>query len=392
MASFGVIFAKEVKENLRDWRTIIPALFIGPVLTPVLLGTVFAFAIQQVSKGTDESLTLPVVGADHAPNLMAFLSEHRVDIRTNLDTPEAAVEAVTSRAEDVVLIVPDTFGEQLRNGEPASLELVFDQGRRNGLKPYRRTRALLEGYGARLGALRLLARGIDPRVVRPVAVDEIDVSTPSGRSILFLGMVTYVVLFSVLMGGLPVINDATAGERERKSLEPLLTTPIRRGHLVLEKIAAAAFFMLIALAVCLTTMTFALGYLPLEQLGMRSNFRAYEALQAFFILIPFVVFGAGCMSIVASFTKTYKEAQTYLGFVILVPTMPIIFAGLIDVKPSLSMMFVPSLSQHFLMLDLIGGNPINPVYLAASAATTLLLGLLAIAVTMRLYQREALLG
>ena len=392
MAPLGVVFKKEVKENFRDWRTILPALIIGPIVSPLLIGFMFSFMLKQVSKDTSEPLKLPVVGAEHAPNLMDFLGAHQTKVTTDYADREAAIAAVKDRTADVVLIVPSTIKDDLSEGVPAPLELVADLGRRNTLKEYRRARSLLEAYSRQLGSMRLFARGIDPNVIRPIVVDEVDVSTPSGRSVILLGMVTYIVLFAVLMGGLPITNDSTAGERERKSLEPLLTTPIRRAQLVLEKIGAAAFFMTLALALCLTVMSLGLGAMPLEQVGMRSSFGPAEAGLAFVILLPFVVFGAGLMSIVASFTKTYKEAQTYLGVVILVPTMPIIFAGVADLKPDFALMFVPSLSQHFLILSLIGGDPIVPLHLVVSAATTLLTGVIAIMVAVRLYQREGLLG
>src|SRR5690606_8000708 len=85
-----------------------------------------------------------------------------------------------------------------------------------------RVRAAVAGYGQQVGALRLLASGADPRLLRPLLVDDYDVSTPAGRSSLMLGVLTYFLLFAMLSGGLHLAIDTTAGERERKSLEPLL--------------------------------------------------------------------------------------------------------------------------------------------------------------------------
>ena len=86
--------------------------------------------------------------------------------------------------------------------------------------------------------MRLVARGVSPLALRPLNVDEVDVSTPSGRSAILLGMMSYFFIFALLMGGMYLAIDTTAGERERGSLEPLLALPVTRGQLMLGKIIA----------------------------------------------------------------------------------------------------------------------------------------------------------
>ena len=103
-------------------------------------------------------------------------------------------------------------------------------------------------------------------------MDDIDVSTPAGRALLVLGMMTYFILFAMLMGGLYLAIDATAGERERGSLEPLLTVPVARQTLIYGKVLAACCYMLLSLAIALLAFTVALALVPLESLGMTANF------------------------------------------------------------------------------------------------------------------------
>ena len=98
------------------------------------------------------------------------------------------------------------------------------------------------------------------------------------------------------------------------------------------------------------------------------------------------------MTIVAAFTRSYREAQTYLGLVLLVPTLPLVFAGTMGLRPSVPLMAVPSLSQHFLITSLLRDEPITGSYLALSAGVTLLVGVTLVFVAGRLYRREALLG
>ncbi len=137
-----------------------------------------------------------------------------------------------------MLRVPEAFGERFAAGRPAPVQLYSDGSDSEAGKHGGRIAAVVAGYSARVASLRLLARGISPNVVQPVVIDDVDVSTPSARATLLLGMLSYVILLATLMGGLYLAIDATAGERERGSLESLLTLPVVREHLIYGKIAA----------------------------------------------------------------------------------------------------------------------------------------------------------
>jgi sodium transport system permease protein len=253
-------------------------------------------------------------------------------------------------------------------------------------------RQLLAAYGSQVGASRLLARGISPEVASPIAVDDVDVSTPAGRALLVLGMMTYFILFAMLMGGLYLAIDATAGERERGSLESLLTLPVRRETVIYGKILATCCYMLLSLAITLLAFTVSLAFVPLESLGMSANFGPLVAARVFVVSAPFVLLGAGLMTVVASFTRSYKEAQSYLTAVLLVPTLPIVFAGLYSLRPSNALMAIPSLSQHLLMTSLLRDEPLQDIHIAISVGTTLFAGLVLSWFAGRLYRREAILG
>jgi sodium transport system permease protein len=184
-------------------------------------------------------------------------------------------------------------------------------------------------------------------IMRPLNVDEVDVSTPSGRSAILLGMLSYFFIFALLTGGMNLAIDATAGERERGSLEPLLCLPVKRDHLIFGKIFAACFFMAISLSLSLTCFHFTLKFMPLQELGMTPNFGPTVVVLAFLLLVPFA------MTLVASFTKSFKEAQTWVSVVLLAPTMPILVVSILMVRPSTELMFIPSLSQHLLLVGFV---------------------------------------
>jgi sodium transport system permease protein len=388
----AVVWLKEMKENLRDRRTLLSALVFGPLFGPVMFAVMIGLLLDKTVSEFDEKVTLAVNGNAVAPNLMHFLEEHDVAIQHVDFDLERARAAIRNGRYDAILLIPEEYRERLLSGLPAPVRLVSDSADNRTGKYVARVRALLTAYSSQLASSRLLARGVNAEVIRPITIDEIDVSTPAGRALLVLGMMTYFILFAMLMGGLYLAIDATAGERERGSLEPLLTVPAERSRLIYGKILATCCFMLLSLAITLTAFTVGLKLVPLESLSMSANFGPGVALRVFAVAVPFALLGASLMTVVASFTRTYKEAQSYLTLVLLIPTLPIVFAGLYSLRPSNWLMAVPSLSQHLLMTGLIRDEPLPPLHVAISVLTTLAAGVALAWIAGRLYEREAILG
>jgi sodium transport system permease protein len=394
MRAARIVFGKEVLDNARDRRTLFSALVVGPVFGPMLFAVLINVMLNQSFASLDDTLTVPIAGTEHAPNLVAFLEGRGIRSPENHGiTGLADAAAVVGRgAHDLVLVIDADFGAALAEARGARVTIVFDQSNRRAATRVQRLQAALHAQSEQLGALRLLARGIHPDVLRPLVVDQLDVSTPASRSALLLGALTYFLLFATLMGGFHLAIDTTAGERERKSLEPLLTVPVTRGALVIGKLAATVAYMVLSLALTLAVFTIALRFIPMEQLGMSSSFSALTAIKVFAVLAPFTPLGAALMVVVASFTKSHKEAQTYVGILLVVPTLPLLFAMLLDVAPTTQLMWVPSLSQHLLITSLIREDPIVPAWIAVSALSALALAALFALLARKLYEREALLG
>jgi sodium transport system permease protein len=392
MRSLGVVFRKEVLENFRDRRTLLSALIFGPLFGPLMFAGMISLILNKSVKESDQRLDLPVAGAEHAPNLVRFLESANLAITRVEYDDKAARAAIRSGRQRLVLAIPSNYGERFEAGLPASVYLYADSSNAGNAKYATQARAALLAYARLIGMTRLQIRGVNPLVMTPVVVQDVDVSTPAGRALLVLGMMTYFVMFAMLMGGLYLTIDATAGERERGSLEALLTTPVSRETLIYGKILAACFYMSLSLTLTLAAFSICLRFVPLEELGMTTNFGPEVAVKMLLVAAPFILLGAALMTVVASFTRSYREAQSWLTFVLLVPTMPIIVAGLLSVRPSMPLMLLPSMSQHLLMTSLLRDEPLQASYAFVSIASTLLLGVIFAWVAGRLYRREAILG
>ena len=392
MGTLFTVFLKEVLDNFRDRRTLGSALLMGPIFGPMLFAFVINLSIERSLESAETTLELPVIGEQHAPNLVSFLRSRNIEAVAGPADAAAAMTAVKLGTHDVVLVIPEEFGEQLGDMIPARVALISDQANSDADRDARRASNALLAYQQLLAGTRVIARGINPRALQPLNIDEVDVSTPSGRSAMLLGMMSYFFVFAALMGGMYLAIDTTAGERERGSLEPLLSLPVTRDQLIYGKIAATCLFMTLSLMLSLTAFYVSLKFMPLEQLGMTPNFGPAVVLAALAIFLPFILVGAALMTLVASFTKSYREAQTWLSVVLIAPTMPILIVSILTLRPRTEFMLIPSLSQHLLLVDMVKNEPINGLHVAISVTSTLVIGIVLTWACARLYRREGLLG
>ena len=392
MHALLTVFGKEFLENLRDRRTLVSALLFGPLFGPLMFGFMVSRMLNQSVVESDEPLKVTISGGDNAPGLTHYLEAQGVKLTTATLSESEARAAVRGGTAQIVLIIPKEYGLRFTAATPAPVLLVADSADSQTRKTADRARVILGSYASTIAQLRLQVRGLNPLLAVPVAVNDVDVATPTGRAVVVLGFMTYFVLFAVLMGGLYLAIDSTAGERERGSLEALLSLPVARASLVGGKILATCAYMCISLALSLTAFVCVLRIVPLEKLGMSGNLGPGTALRFFAICLPFVPLGAALMTFVASFTRSYREAQTYLTAVLLVPTLPIIFASIYSLKTRSSLMFIPSLSQHLLMTSVLKDEAIGGRDVWMSAAASLGLALVLIVLTARQWRRETMLG
>jgi sodium transport system permease protein len=390
MRKFWSVLRKEIIDNLRDRRTLLTVLVFGPLFGPVFYTVMMNAIVNQQISNRDQPLKLPVAGAQYAPDLIEYLKQHDTQIEAAPADPRAAVG---NGKQDVVLVIGKDYSTSFAAGNPATLQLVEDASRQSADKNVRRARNLLDAYAREIGSLRLLARGINPGgVLAPLAIEDVDVSTPRSRAVLILGFLPYFFLFAAIMGGFYLAIDATAGERERGSLEPLLTTSISRTTLVYAKLTAVTAFCALSLGLAVVAFYFCQSFIHISQLDITVNYDLQIAGIMFLIGVPFTLFIAALLTVVASFTRSYKEAQTWLSFVFILPMIPAFGLMLFPAQPTSWMMLIPTMSQDVLMTSLLKGESLNPLFVAVSVSSTLLLGLMLAWLASWLYRQERILG
>lgn len=386
LATLWAVMRKELRDISRDRRTLALVLLMGPVLYPALMLGMGALSESRTRTQLDKVLEVPVVGAKHAPNLIAFLATHGIEA---IDPPADLDAAIARQDIDVALEVDADFGEDWQAGRPAAVQVVHDSTRRNAEIPVARLRAALGGYRDQVGMLRLMARGIHPAVTRPLSVGTRDLATEDAkRGVLLSFILPYLLILTSFIGGAYLILDATAGERERQSLEPLLATPATRGAIVSGKIAAACTLGLLSLL--LTLLAFKLSAQLAPGLGRMLDVSFLAMGKMLLILVPMLFIGTALLTWLAASAKSMKEAQSHMTWLMLLPMVPTFVLMVNPIKTQLWQFAVPFLAQNQLLLKVIRAEPIGAqvwgVYLVAGFGLAALLWFAAV----RRYHQEKL--
>ena len=387
MKTIITVFLKEVRENIRDRRTIINTLLTGPLMAPVIFILLINGIVSRELDKAEKPLPVPVIGAENAPNLIEALKQNGVIIKAAIADPE---KAVRDKDADLVLRIPPSYGEAWGKGEPAQVELIFDQSQRDAKGSVERLRGIIDAYGERTSSLRLIARGISPTVTRPLVVASRDQSTAQARGGEMFSVLPYFFIVGVFIGGMALAIDTTAGERERQSLEPLFANPVARSKILLGKLGATAAFAMTTLLISITAFSFAGQFMPTEKLGMTLSIGPRFALLTLASMLPLVFLIATLQTLAAAFAKTFREAQTYLSMLMIVPMVPTMLMSFFPFKVESWMYAVPLVGQQVTITRLIRGELVSSAEIALCFVCTAIGAVIMYLITARIYNGERL--
>jgi len=369
MSSFATLLTvmrKELRDLSRDRRTLALTLLLGPLLYPVLILGMSKLAESRVKTQIEQPLDIPMIGGEHAPNLVRFLAAQGLNAT---EAPKDLTDAIRSQRIDVALRISPEFGTDWSEGRPALVEIIKDSTRRAADIPSSRLEAALGGYSQQVGALRLLARGIDPQVARPLDVAAQDLATAEAKRGMMLSVLLPILLtITSFLGGAYLVMDTTAGERERQSLEPLLATPAPRSAIVSGKIAAACAVGVASLLLTLAAFKIS-AQLSSGGVGRQLNMGFLPMLQMLLIMLPMLFIGTSLLTFLSAAAKSMKEAQSHMTWLMLLPMLPGYALMVYPIKSELWQFAVPFLAQNQMLLKIIRHEAISPqmwaVYLGA---------------------------
>jgi sodium transport system permease protein len=382
-----IIFVKECRESLRDKRVLLNALLIGPLLGPLLFVVILRVTIGRELDRADRPLPVVVIGAQYAPNLVEALKQQGMLVQPPVENVEAAVR---EQRVPLALRIGESFAGDWNAGRAAQVDIIYDSSHRDGGTQVSRLRGMLLDYSRRTSAMRLVVRGLAPDVGTPLIIGDRDQATPQARGALLFAMLPYFLILTSFLGGMWLAIDSTAGERERQSLEPLLVNPVPRGQILLGKLCAAAVFSFTSLTLGLMAFALAARFLPTQQLEMSLNLGPGLVAIILPLMIPLVLLIVVTQMVVSAFAKTYREAQTYLGLLQLLPVIPSVLLSVMPIAPQMWMYAIPLIGQQLIMMGLLRGESVAArVFILTTLMTLLVLGIV-FRLAQRIYESERL--
>ncbi len=378
---------KELLDTFRDRRTMLVTMLPALIAGPIILLLMFSLIANQIDKVRE--LKLPTVGKERAPALVAFLERQQVTLTIAPDDYEAKIRGGDV---NVVLVVDDKYESDVADGKAGTIRLIYDRSRDRARAAILEVESLLHAYNRQWGSQRLLLRGVAPTVGNPLNIESVDLATPQQSGAIMLFFIAYYGLFAAIMGGMAIALDVTAGERERMSLEPLLMTPAKAWELVTGKWLAVVAFNAAVVIITLTGYYLTLRFAPLPAVGVPFLFSARELAWFLVVLVPLIALLPAVMLFMGARSRTFKEAQASVSLVIFVVSIIPIVQLVQQKKDPDWIAWVPVSGQFSLLGQVLRGESIPLVQIAASFAVPLVLTICVLLLVTRMLSRESILA
>jgi sodium transport system permease protein len=389
MRQIKTVMFKEVKDNVRDKKTLMSSIFMGAVFMPIMFVVMINFVVGMQKDKAESQLEMAIQGANNAQSFISFIKTKGVKIN---EFSGDARKAIENKDEEAVIIIPEGFSEKFSRGIPAKIEIYYDATAKGSTNvTQRRIKALINEYSTTIGMTRLQLRGISPLLLKAIVVENHDVSTSQSKGAMMLSFLPYALILGLFIGSMYLAIDTMAGEKERNSLEALLLNPIKRSNLLIGKLFATISFGLITMVITLITFKLVMPFMPLEEMGMTVNLGFKNISILVMVLAPLAIMAASLQTIIATFSKSFKEAQTYVGMLMVIPMIPSMALMFMPVKEKLWMMFTPIMSQNLIINQIMRGEPVESISIILSIVGSLLTGLILALLAIKLYNRESLL-
>ncbi|RUO62529.1 ABC transporter permease [Pseudidiomarina insulisalsae] len=370
-----IVWRKEMKDALRDKRSVMAAMsyaFFGPLLMAVA----FYVLISQLTDTSD--VKIDIEGGEYAPAFVQHLQSRGVVQR---DEPWPAGR------QPITLEIAGDWDENIATAQPAKVTLTADFSSQKQRTDIRRVESAVEAYSTQLTYIRLQMRGIDPRITQGIDLVKHDTATKGSKAAILMGSVLIFILLSVFFSGMNVAIDISAGERERNSLELLLSQPLTTSQLVWGKSLAASAFAMFGgmLSAILIPIIFKL--LPLHEIGMSISLGWPMVLLIILLLVPLALLATALQLFVSFRAKSFKEAQTYISLLLMAPMLVVFGVEFARVKNQL-LYYLPLTGQHQALLDIIKGEPLQWMAMLVSAIATFLVAVLLLKLISRMLSSE----
>lgn len=363
MIQFKALLKKELKEAFRDKRALMVAMMMA-IMAPIMIFAMSKMMIKEMV--STPPVYIKVTGSEFAPKLIKAFADDNIKLFSDVPSDEASLWD----ERNIQLTIPETFAQEMTEGKRIDIYLNADFSEKSMSAPLRRIKETVQNYAQAIGYKRLLVRGVDIKLLRPVNLIEQDTSSPSSNFIMISMMLGLYLLMAAFMSGLSVAIDSSAGERERNVLEMLLCQPVSTLKIVLAKLTCASTIAFIGVLLTISLTFASIGFVDLTKIGASFSLDFSAVVIIVAMLIP-ICFLASALQLFFSFqAKSFKEAQSSVTMVVMIPAMLPFIMTFIDDKPKW-FDWVPVTGQSLIMEDIFKGLPVDWTNLALTSVITL---------------------
>jgi len=389
-----VVFWKELREVLRDRRVIFSTVVSPLLLTPMLLWGIGVMVRQREESARKVVIPMAVVAPRGGDELLTALEEGGFAVQRVTDRQQAEAR-LRNRQVKAVVLLEEQFDEKLHNESTARVTVLFDPLNDSSRDAVQRLRALTDRLSAEWVQRRLARRFIGAEFTQPLAVvaQAIQTENPTGNLVLSI-ILPYVIVLSAFFGAVSPAFDLIAGEKERGTIETLLATPVSRRQIVWGKFLAVAAVCMVAAIFAMLGMLLAFAMpassrIFMEQAGQFSL--SLPALGTLVVtLVPLTVFYSAVLTIISTFARNQKEAQTYLiplSTLIVLPAVASMFAR---TESGLWLAAIPVLNSAIIIKQVLTGI-VDPSFMALSLLMSCVVAAVALQIATRLFEQETVL-
>lgn len=396
---------KELRETLRDRRTIL-TLVLMPLLVYPLLGLTFQkFLLTQATALGRSERPEYVIGfrsERDAATLNLFLARPgsrefapRGEVTEKKDdeplfrafVPEQGVADVAALVESGVVDIGVRFEETERDDQ-ARMELIFNSDFPAAVQAKREIEDRIRSYNEfwYRSELRDAGRESSP----PFIVETKSIASSKRSSVTIAAVVPFILLLMTVTGAVYPAIDLTAGERERGTLEALTASPVSRSAILVAKYLAVLTVAMLTAGMNLIAMTATAFSLGLDRMLFGGGINPAAISQVVALALVLAAFFSAVLLLVTSFARSFKEAQAYLIPVMLVSLAPGVVSLMPDLPLTLPLAATPLIGVVLLARDLLTGST-NGLLIAVCVGSTLFYAATALWLAARFFGTDAVL-
>ena len=361
-----IIIKKELRDLVRDRRTMFFMIVFPAVIIPFLIGGVSKLTISIMKKEMDKTLTIAIVGDEYDSTLVEFIrNQDKLILITTLSEHQIKPQ-ILDESIDGAIVIPNNVREYLSEKKQVVLKHYFRSGKGENINEKRLNR-ILEDYFSPLIEARYQSFSLDKAVFEPYVISKIDVATEQEKFGKTIGtFLPYMFLLFCFSGAMYPALDLGAGEKERGTLETILTSPASQLEILTGKFIVVSFFGVMSVIFGLMGMLGAVNLnseIPAEVITIAMTILGAKPIFLMLsLLFPIALFFAAFLLSISFYAKTFKEAQSIMGPLNILIIIPIMIGMMPGITLEASTAWIPILNVSLAMNDIIAGTLSWPLY------------------------------